>query len=131
MGAPELPNFTFGAKTWVIADGYIPPTSMGPEPAMTSHDSFCMLNATGVAAEVEVWVFFTDRDPVGPYGLTIEPRRAYHQRVNNLEGPESIELGMDYSLVIRSTAPIVVQHTRLDSRQSENAVMTTIAYPVG
>jgi hypothetical protein len=27
--------------------------------------------------------------------------------------------------------PIVVQHTRLDSRQSENALMTAIAYPSG
>jgi hypothetical protein len=31
--------------------------------------------------------------------------------------------------VIRSDAPIVVQHTRLDSRQAENALLTTIAYP--
>ena len=33
-----------------------------------------------------------------------------------------------YARVIRSDVPIVVQHTRLDSRQAENALMTTIAY---
>jgi hypothetical protein len=30
--------------------------------------------------------------------------------------------------VITSDVPIVVQHTRLDSRQSENALLSTIAF---
>jgi hypothetical protein len=30
--------------------------------------------------------------------------------------------------VIESDVPIVVQHTRLDSRQAENALITTIAF---
>jgi hypothetical protein len=30
--------------------------------------------------------------------------------------------------VIVSDIPIVVQHTRLDSRQAENALLSTIAY---
>lgn len=33
-----------------------------------------------------------------------------------------------YASVIESDLPIVVQHTRLDSRQAENALMTTIAF---
>lgn len=37
--------------------------------------------------------------------------------------------GIDYSVLIESDQPIVVQHTRLDSRQAENALMTTIAFP--
>jgi hypothetical protein len=32
--------------------------------------------------------------------------------------------------VISADRPIVVQHTRLDSRQAANALMTTIAFPV-
>jgi hypothetical protein len=31
--------------------------------------------------------------------------------------------------VIESNIPIIVQHTRLDSRQAALALMTTIAYP--
>ena len=34
----------------------------------------------------------------------------------------------DYASVIESDVPIVVQHTRLDSRQAENALLSTIAY---
>jgi hypothetical protein len=33
--------------------------------------------------------------------------------------------------VIESDVPVVVQHTRLDSRQAENALMTTIAFAEG
>lgn len=118
-----------GSSTWVVADGFIPPGSTGPDPDMTSHDSICMLNAGDEVAVVEVEVFYTDREPVGPYPLRIPARRAYHQRLNDLKGPEPIQPGIDYCLVIRSDRPIVVQHTRLDSRQAENALMTTIAYP--
>jgi hypothetical protein len=34
-----------------------------------------------------------------------------------------------YSSLIESDVAIVVQHTRLDSRQVENALLTTIAFP--
>ncbi|GAA2325024.1 sensory rhodopsin transducer [Streptomyces cuspidosporus] len=118
-----------GTTTWVVADGYIPPGSTGPAPAMTSHDSICMLNAGSDPAHVTIEVFYTDREPVGPYELTVPARRAHHQRINDLRGPEPILPGIDYCLVIRSDRPLVVQHTRLDSRQAENALMSTIAYP--
>ena len=35
----------------------------------------------------------------------------------------------DYASLIESDVPVVVQHTRLDSRQPELAIMTTLAYP--
>ncbi len=118
-----------GTTTWVIADGFIPPASTGPAPDMTSHDSACMLNAGEHDAHVELTLFFTDRDPIGPYRLTVPARRAFHQRINDLQDPEPVPVGTDYCCVIRSDQPIVVQHTRLDSRQAENALMTTVAYP--
>ena len=34
----------------------------------------------------------------------------------------------DYASVIRSSVPIVVQHTRLDSRQRSNALLSTLAF---
>ncbi len=34
-----------------------------------------------------------------------------------------------YASGITSDVPIVVQHTRLDSRQAENALLSTLAYP--
>ena len=116
---------------WAIGDGWIPPASTGPAPDMTSHDSACMLNPNDEPAEVAMTVYFHDREPAGPYRLTIPARRVHHQRLNDLQDPEPLRWGVDYSVVIRSSLPIVVQHTRLNSRQAENALMSTIAFPAG
>lgn len=119
-----------GTKTWVIAEGYIPAWSHGKEPEFTSHETACILNAGERDAHVEITLYFKDRDPVGPYRLTVPARRTLHQRFNELKDPMPVPKGTEYASVITSDTPIVVQHTRLDSRQSENALITTIAYPV-
>jgi hypothetical protein len=120
-----------GERRWAIAEGYIPGQSTGPEPQMLSHETASILNAGDEPAQVEITVFFKDRDPAGPYRLTVPPRRTLHQRFNDLEDPEPIPRDTDYASVITSDVPIVVQHTRLDSRQAENALLSTIAYASG
>jgi len=127
MSHEQLPT-AIGRRHWAIAEGYIPSGSTGPEPAMTSHETACILNAGGTEARVSIWVFFADRDPVGPYRVTIPPRRTSHVRFNDLTDPEPVPRDTDYASVIESDVPIVVQHTRLDSRQAENALLSTIAY---
>lgn len=118
-----------GHKTWVIPEGYIPETSHGPEPEMLSHETACILNASDSDAHISITIYFTDRDPAGPYHATVPARRTMHLRFNNLNDPEQVPKGKDYASVFESDVPIVVQHTRLDSRQSENALMSTIAFP--
>ena len=117
-----------GGTTWVIGDGYIPKWSNGPEPEMTSHESFSVLNAGDRAAHLRVMIFYTDREPGGPYQIDVEARRTRHVRFNDLKDPEPVHLGVEYAAVIESDVPVVVQHTRLDSRQAENAVFSTIAF---
>lgn len=112
----------------VIAEGYIPSWSNGPKPQFTSHETACLLNASENDAYVEITIFFSDRDPVGPYLIVVPAQRTKHLRFNDLTEPEPIPHDTDYSSVITSDVPIVVQHTRLDSRQAENALLTTIAY---
>ncbi len=117
-----------GKTRWAIAEGYIPPESTGPEPQMTSHETACLLNAGDEEAQVEIMVYFADREPAGPYRLPVPPRRTRHVRSNDLSDPEPIPKDTDYASVITASAPIVVQHTRLDSRQAENALLSTIAH---
>ncbi len=117
-----------GRKRWAIAEGYIPGWSNGPEPEMTSHETACLLNASDQEAHARITIFFSDREPVGPYHVTVPARRTKHLRFNNLTDQEPIPKGTDYSSVFESDVPIVVQHTRLDSRQADNALLTTIAY---
>lgn len=119
-----------GRRRWAVAEGYIPPHSTGPEPEMLSHETVCILNTGPEPANVHITVYFSDRDPAGPYQVTVEPRRTRHVRFNDLEAPEPVPLGTDYAFVVEADVPVVVQHTRLDSRQAENAVFSTMAFPV-
>jgi hypothetical protein len=118
-----------GHRQWVIAEGWIPPHSTGPQPQMLSHETACILNVSDDEAHITITVFFADREPVGPYELTVAARRTLHQRFNDLHDPQEIPRGVDYATVINSDVPIVVQHTRLDSRQAENALLSTVAFP--
>lgn len=118
-----------GAKRWAIAEGYIPAESHGPEPQFTSHETVCILNTSDSDAQVTITIFYSDREPVGPYRLTVPARRTRHVRFNNLTVPEPIPRDTDFASLIESDVPVVVQHTRLDSRQAENALLSTIAYP--
>jgi len=117
-----------GRKRWAIAEGYIPAWSNGPAPQLESHETCCILNAGDTPAQVTLTVFFVNRGPAGPYRVEVEPRRTKHLRFNALEDPEPIPKDTPFASVIESDVPIVVQHTRLDSRQAENALMTTIAF---
>lgn len=117
-----------GKKRWAIAEGYIPGWSHGPEPQMTSHETVCLLNSSDQDARVEITIFFADREPAGPYRIGVPARRTRHLRFNELEDPEPIPKEVPFSSVIESDVPVVAQHTRLDSRQAENALLTTIAY---
>ncbi len=118
-----------GRKRWAIAEGYIPPYSHGPAPQLLSHEAVCVLNACDADAHIEFTIFYEDRAPVGPYCFTIAAMRTRHLRFNNFENPEAIKTDTPFSSVIVSDMPIVVQHTRLDSRQAENALLSTIAFP--
>jgi len=119
-----------GKKVWAIPEGYIPAWSNGPEPQFTSHETACILNASDVDAHIEITIFFSGREPVGPYKVTVPARRTRHVRFNDLNDPEPIPHDTDYASLIVSDVPVVVQHTRLDSRQAANALLSTIAYSV-
>ena len=119
---------TIGKRRWAIAEGYIPASSHGPDPQMTSHETVCLLNASDQVAHVRITILYADRDPAGPYRIQVPARRTKHVRFNDLNDPERVPRNTDFASVIESDVPIVVQHTRLDSRQAENALLSTIAF---
>lgn len=117
-----------GRKHWAIAEGYIPSQSSFSDPALASHETACILNAGDREARVRITIFFADRDPVGPYCITVAPQRTRHLRFNDLTDPAPVPRDTDYSTVFESDVPIIVQHTRLDSRRAEVSLLSTIAY---
>jgi len=119
-----------GHRTWAIAEGYIPSKSVSDEKSLISHEVACLLNAGDRDAEVTITLYFKDREPAGPYHVKVPARRTLHLRFNDLEDPEVVPRDTDYASVIQSNTPIVVQHTRLDSRNPNVALLSTIAFAV-
>ncbi len=129
--AARMDRRAIGRKVWAIPEGYIPPTSHGPAPELTSHEAACLLNAGDRDAHIEITIFFEKDEPAGPYRVTVPARHTRHVRFNELDDPQPIPRGTAYSSVICSDEPVVVQHTRLDSRQADNALLSTIAFAAG
>ena len=120
-----------GRRRWAIAEGYIPSESTFSDAALLSHETACILNAGERDAHVAITLFFKDRDPVGPYRVMVGARRTLHLRFNDLEDPQAVPRDTDYASVFEADVPIVVQHTRLDSRKAELALLSTIAFSEG
>jgi hypothetical protein len=121
---------TMGKTAWAIASGHIPLISTGKEPENTSRDELCFLNAGFEEAHVEVTLFYSDRDPVGPYQLAVPARRVRRVRINDLINPEAPPLDTDYGAIVESDLPIVVQLDRKDTSRSENSILTTMGFPL-
>ena len=123
-------NGAVGRCCWAVAEGYISPGSTGETRELTSHETLCILNAGAVEARVEITVYFADRTPPEPYVFSVGAQRTRHLRFNDFRDPEPIPKGADFSSVVRASAPVVVQHTRLDTRQSALALLSTMAFPL-
>jgi hypothetical protein len=118
-----------GHRRWAIAEGYIPAAGThAQDPRFESHETACLLNTGGHDAHVDLTLYFRDREPIGPYRVTVPAMRTLHLRFNDLDDPEPVPRDTDYASVIESDQPIVVQHTRLDSRQAALALLSTVAY---
>jgi hypothetical protein len=89
------------------------------------------LNAGGSDAQLTIMLHTEDREPAGPFHVAVGARRTVHLRMNDLTDPEPVPRDTSYASLITSTRPIVVQHTRLDSRDSRVALLSTMAFPQG
>lgn len=115
-----------GHLQWYIPDGYIPPKSSGE---LASHESICVLNCYAEEARLEITIYFEDREPLEEIAYTVPGRRTKHIRTSRLEkNGEKIPVDVPYAIEISSSLPIIVQYSRLDTTQSELALMSSIAY---
>ncbi|MDF2669783.1 MAG: hypothetical protein K0R67_2089 [Paenibacillus sp.] len=117
-----------GNKIWFIPDGYIPPTSSG---SLESHESICVLNTSSEEAILTVTIFFEDREPLEDIQVIVPARRTRHIRTNGLQHEgEFIPVGVPYAAQVVSTVSVIIQYSRLDATQAENALMSVMAYPL-
>ncbi|UOF89626.1 hypothetical protein LSG31_17320 [Fodinisporobacter ferrooxydans] len=117
-----------GELLWMIPDAYIPPQSSG---SMESHESVCVLNCYAEDAYLKFNIYFEDRTPIENIQVVVKGKRTLHIRTSTLEkNGVYIPKGTSYAIEVESNIPVIVQYSRLDTTQSENALMTTIAYPI-
>lgn len=117
-----------GAVSWYIPDGYIPEKSSGE---LTSHESVCVLNCSSDEALIRFTIFFEDRDPMENILVVVPPRRTRHIRTSSLlKDGTPIPAGVPYAIEVQSDIPVIVQYSRLDATQAENALMSTMAFPL-
>jgi hypothetical protein len=124
------PTRAWGRRAWAIPGGHIPLRSGGEEPRLTSRDEVCILNVGPGDAKIEIIVFYADREPVGPYRVTVPARRTRHIRFNDLIDPEAIPLDTDFAALVESSAPVVVHFARLDSEGGNRGMVGSLAYPI-
>ena len=120
----SMPN-EIGKKTWVITESSITTVNREPEPGLISHETASILNVSDKTARLVITLYFSDREPAGPYEFEIPPRRTKYISFNDLNDPEPIPRDTVFSIVILADIPVVVQHARL------NPVPGTITYAAG
>jgi hypothetical protein len=117
-----------GARVWFVPDGYIPAASTG---SFESHEAICVLNTGDENADLTIDFFFEDREPISGTA-PVPARRTRHIRTDHPEELGGVEVPRDtpYAVRIRSSAEVIVQHSRLDTTQPAMTLMTTMAYPL-
>ena len=119
-----------GKTTWLIPDMYWP--EITSEGHYVSHESVCVLNTSTRECTVEFVLYFEDNAPLSGFSAVCRAERTLHIRMDKLldKNGSYIRRGVPYAAVVKATVPVVIQYTRVDTTQSENALMTTMAYPV-
>lgn len=120
---------SIGKTEWAIPGGHVPVDSTGPEPEMVSHDRLALLNAGAELSVVEITLQYAEGREAGPYRITVAPERVRHVRINDLIDPYAPPLGEDYAVLVEASTPVLAGFGRTDSRQAENAIISTMAYP--
>ena len=121
---------TYGKKTWLIPDCYLNSVSKNEN---VSHEAICVINTTDVDAEINLTLFYEDRDKIeGEFVSSCKAGRTHHIRLDKLvsKNGEKIVRDVPYAILVESNTEIVVQYSRLDTSAVEMALMTTIAYSV-
>jgi hypothetical protein len=113
-------NFSpIGHKRWVISEGYI---------SETSDETIHVLNVSHEDARLEITLFYADREPVGPYLVSVPARRTRQIHLYQLNDPAPIPPDTNFASVVESNVLVVLQPSRINSRNEASPAMTTTAF---
>ena len=119
-----------GRTRWALAEGIYSAGKPRAGPQMISHETLCLLNTSDNDADVRITRLLCGSRAGRTLSGPVPARRTKHLRFNELwRIPLRFRAIRIYASVVESNIPIVVQQTRLDSRQAENALFSTVAFP--
>jgi hypothetical protein len=117
-----------GRKRWVIPGGHIPLKSTGREPDLVSQDRITILNTGEKNIDIKITLYLSDHEPVTGYNIKIKKQRLKKIRINDLIDPFPVTLETDYSLMIESEEPVIVQFLRMNTGNVNLAIMGTMGF---
>lgn len=117
-----------GKNRWAIPNGYIRDVEERNKGENESHDILSILNTNTEDAHVHISIYFTDRDPSGPYDVIVSAKRTKYIQLDKLDDPVPIPKKKIFSTVIESNLPVVVQFSHIDPLRIENSFLSSIAY---
>lgn len=117
-----------GKQQWYIVDGYRPSPAPDPSAVYEGHESIMILNPNDRDANVCIDIYFEDREPVEniPYLVPAKRIRCFKSHDESVLGFR-MDVGLQYSMRIRSDVGVVVQYGRLDVQQPNMAYMALMA----
>lgn len=89
-----------------------------------------MLNTGDADAHIEIALYFEDRDMLEGFSAICKAHRTNHIRMDkiiSIDG-KNVPRGVPYAVAVRSDVDIIVQYSRMDTTQSEMALMSVVAY---
>ncbi len=118
-----------GARVWIIPDAYLPRGGEGIE----SHEAICVLNSGERDAHLRVTAYFADRGPAESAPVLVPAGRDLHLRLDRPEEIGGLRIPQEtpYGLRVQSDEPIIVQHSRMDTRLGGMALFTTLGFVAG
>lgn len=116
-----------GKKVWIVPDCELPKEGEG---IAKGHESVIIVNDSNTDAEINVKLYFTDREAYDNIKWTVKSGRVRCFRTNNVNDMCGFNVPFEtqYAMKISSNCEIVVQYGRLDNTQSNLAFYTTLAY---
>ena len=116
-----------GKKNWIIHDCELPQEGEG---VAKGHESVIIVNDSDIDAEINVSIFFTDKEPYENIKWTVGAKRVKCFRMNNIEHMCGFKVPFEtqYAMKVISNTPIVLQYGRLDNTQPNLAFYTTLGY---
>jgi hypothetical protein len=99
---------------WAIAEECIPFYSNGLQPNSSSYETIPIIDPGNSDAHVEITIYYSDKEPVGPYRLNVSTRRHKSVIFNNLTEGESIPQHTYFTKMIASDVPSLTRDIALN-----------------